>query len=131
MVTSDRRASRRLLLQLDISYRRAGQGLVRPMAAKTLNVSSGGICFETDDASLGTGTILELELSLPPCHGALETGGRMRGLAQVLRAQPSDVVNGKLGPGGGYHVVAARFCLRPILWTGPMAWPGTGLARCQ
>ena len=124
MATSDRRATRRLSVQLDVVYRKAGPILGRLKSARTQNVSAGGICFHTADDSLRAGTILQVELRIPPRHGVLETGGRLCGLAQVLRAHESC-------PGrddrrsGGLFLVAARFCHRPTLCeVGPSQEPG-------
>ena len=116
MATSNRRTTERLSLQLDVLYRRTGPILGGSQSARTLNVSVGGICFHTTDDSLRAGLILEIELRIPPRHGVLEMGGRMRGIAQVLRVRQSHPVRDDPGL-GGRCVVAARFCQPPTLST--------------
>jgi len=116
MATSDRRSYQRLSVQLDILYRKPGPILGQLREARTSNVSVGGVCFRTTDESLRADTILEVELRIPPLHGVLETGGRIRGLAQVLRAEKShQTQEDPQSDGPCYMTVAVRFCRRPTL----------------
>ena len=110
MITSDRRTSRRLSFQFDMSYRRAGPILGQIRSATVQNVSVGGVCFHTMDDSLRPGTIIEVELQVPPRHGVLEGGGRLSGRACVRWAQ-----NAHSRSDGAGSVVGAQFCDRPIL----------------
>src|SRR3990172_7942523 len=72
MAISNRRAAQRLSIQLDVLYRKASPILSGVRIAKTVNVSTGGICFHTRDDSLVTGMILEVELRILPRHGVFE-----------------------------------------------------------
>ena len=117
MATSDRRSYQRLSVQLDILYRKPGPILGQLREARTSNVSVGGVCFRTMDDSLRAGTILEVELRIPPLYGVLETGGRIHGLAQVLRAEKSHPTHEDPHSDDPCYIiiVAARFCHRPVL----------------
>jgi hypothetical protein len=63
--------------------------------------------------SFKPGSLLEVELSIPPKRGLLEFGGRISGFARVLRidsvyAEGKALVSGKFG-------VAVQFCRSPRL----------------
>jgi len=114
MATSDRRSARRISVQLDVVYRKAGPIVGQPRYATTLDVGVGGACFRTADDSLRVGMILEVELRVQPRAGVLETGGSMTGLAQVLRTQPSPPAPERPGPDKAF-LIAVKFCRRPTL----------------
>jgi len=50
-----------------------------------VNVSPGGLYFETADDAFKLGNLLKVELSIPPTAGLLEFGGRISGFGRVLR----------------------------------------------
>jgi hypothetical protein len=113
MATANRRAAQRLSIQFDVLYRKASPILGGFKIAKTLNVSVGGICFHTTDDTLLTGTILDVELRIPPRHGVFEMGGRIRGLIQVLRVHKTKPGLGVSPLDQAFSIVAAKFCRRP------------------
>jgi len=71
----------------------------------TLNVSTGGLYFETEAGIFEQGNLLKVELDIPPTSGLLEFGGKIAGFARVLR---TDSASGKYG-------VALQFCRPPKL----------------
>jgi hypothetical protein len=75
-----------------------------------LNLSPGGLYFETGAEEFERGDLLKVELALPPTPGVLEFGGKLAGFAKVLRTElirnnagGADSTGGKLG-------VAVEFC---------------------
>ncbi|MCK4753301.1 MAG: PilZ domain-containing protein [Planctomycetes bacterium] len=85
MVRSERRRYRRLPVKLDLSCYKADSAEESFHIGRTINVSAGGLYFETATNSFEPESLLKVELSIPPTEGLLEFGGRMSGLAKVLR----------------------------------------------
>jgi hypothetical protein len=81
----EKRKYRRLALALDLSCRKAGDALY---TGRTANVSPGGLFFETPSDAFEKGNLLSVELSIPPSAESLEFGGKISGLAEVLRIDP-------------------------------------------
>lgn len=114
---TERRKYKRLGAKFDISCREVGSATERAHTGRTVNVSPGGLYFETQSATFKQGSLLEVELSIPPRRGLLEFGGRISGFARVLRtnniyefARGTDLTVGKYG-------VALQFCRSPRLCT--------------
>jgi len=112
---TERRKYKRLGAEFDISYREVGSAKEQFHSGSTVNVSPGGLYFETESAPFKQGSLLEVELSIPPRRGLLEFGGRISGFARVLRtdniyesARGKDLTFGKYG-------VALQFCRSPRL----------------
>ena len=76
----------------------------------TLNVSTGGLYFQTASSNLRKGDLLNVELDVPPTSGLLELGGTMSSFGRVLRiGQIEDsATNIREGYGG-----AVEFCQSP------------------
>jgi hypothetical protein len=115
MDRDERRKYKRLGAKFDLSYREVGSATDRTHSGCTVNVSTGGLYFETEDKAFKPGSLLEVELSIPPERGLLEFGGRISGFARVLRtdniydsARGTDLTFGKYG-------VALQFCQSPKL----------------
>ena len=108
MDQDERRKYKRLGTKFDISCREVGSEAVRAHAGCTINVGTGGLYFETKDVSFKPGSLLEVELSIPPKRGLLEFGGRIAGFARVLRTD-SVSAEGKALASGEYRV-ALQFC---------------------
>ena len=86
MFESERRKSKRLPAKFDLLC--STVGLIPELCCKgqTVNVSSCGLYFETaDDIVFDMGSLLKVELSIPPTSGELEIGGRISTLARVVR----------------------------------------------
>jgi hypothetical protein len=81
-----------------------------------MNVSPGGLYFQTDSGAFEPGGLVNVELSIPPTTGLLEYGGRISGFARVLRADdvsPTEDRPARLRRGGlssARYGVAAEFC---------------------
>ncbi len=113
MDRDERRKYKRLGAKFDLSYRQVGAATDQVYNGSTVNVGTGGLFFETQDVTFKPGSLLEVELSIPPKRGLLEFGGRMSGFARVLRTDiisdaDADVISEKKG-------VAVQFCRSPRL----------------
>jgi len=82
---SDKRKYKRLPIKLDLTYQEADSSKKKSRVGFTMNVSPGGLCFETAADVFKPGSLLKVELFIPPTSGLLEFGGRMSGLGKVLR----------------------------------------------
>jgi hypothetical protein len=105
MDRTEKRKHRRLGANYNISCCKVGSAEDRACDGLTSNVSSGGLYFETDTGTFEQGSLLKVELSIPPTSGQLEFGGKIAGFAKVLR---TDSAAGKYG-------VAVQFCRPPKL----------------
>jgi hypothetical protein len=77
-----------------------------PLRGTTGNISSGGVYIElevpADSPAPDPDALLQVELTVPPGDGHFPYEGRLRTVAQVLRAQP-------LGNGGATATRARRY----------------------
>lgn len=105
MDRSEKRNHRRLGAKYNISCRKVGSTGSISCEGNTVNVSTGGLYFETANDTFEHGDLLKVELSIPPTSGLLEFGGKIAGFAKVLR---TDSASGKYG-------VALQFCHPPKL----------------
>jgi len=112
MSTSEKREYRRLAVKLDLSCRKLGSLQQKLYTGRTVNVSPGGLYFQTEDDTFRQGNMLKVELSIPPTAGLLEFGGRISGLAKVLRTNNTRTDTNL--PSGRYGV-ALQFCRSPKL----------------
>ena len=90
--TPERRRHRRLALHWPIECAAdLDQGRLF-FRGVTENISAGGVylCASHDrgDATLTTGTLLDLDFTVPPGQGHFPFEGRVRGRARVIRCQP-------------------------------------------
>ena len=105
MDRSEKRRHKRLGAQYNISCRKVGSTINMSYNGNTINVSTGGLYFETTTDTFKQGNLLTVELSIPPTSGLLEFGGKIAGFAKVLR---TDSASGRYG-------VALQFCRPPKL----------------
>ena len=105
MDRSEKRRYKRLKSQYNISCRKVGSTANISYDGHTINVSPGGLYFETTTSTFERGNLLKVELSIPPTSGLLEFGGKLAGFAKVLRA---DSTSDRYG-------VALQFCRQPKL----------------
>jgi len=101
----EKRKHRRLGAHYSISCRKVGSTENRAYEGLTLNVSPGGLYFETATDTFKQGNLLKVDLSIPPTPGLIEFGGKIAGFAKVLR---TDSACGRYG-------VALQFCRPPKL----------------
>jgi hypothetical protein len=81
----ERRKHRRLPIKLSILCRKVGVPGEEFLKGSTLNVSTGGLFFQTDNRDLRKGDLLNVELDVPPTSGLLELGGTISSFGRVLR----------------------------------------------
>lgn len=115
MGRGEKRKYERLPIELDLSCRKVSSAQEGLHSGRTVNVSPGGLYFETAGGGINPGDMLTVELSIPPTTGLLESGGRISTVATVLR---TDSIRGS-GSGGGMSSrsfgVAIEFCRSPKL----------------
>jgi len=114
---TERRKYKRLGARFNISCREVGSPTERAHTGRTANVGPGGLYFETQNATFKPGSLLEVELSIPPRRGLLEFGGRIAGFARVLRADNIFESAGGTDLTFGKYGVALQFCQSPKLCT--------------
>jgi hypothetical protein len=115
MEGTERRKYKRLGAKFDISCREVGLTTEQSHTGCTMNVSPGGLYFETESATFKPGSLLQVELSIPPKRGLLEFGGRIAGFARVLRADNIFESAGGTNLSSGLFGVAVQFCRSPKL----------------
>jgi len=113
----EKRKYKRLPLKFGISCRRIGSTAQHSQTGRTMNVSTGGLYFQTTDDTFKPGALLKVRLSIPPTAGLLELGGRIAGFARVLRTEKLNVCSTEFSPSPHTHGVALEFCQRPRLCT--------------
>ena len=94
----DRRRYRRLPIQLPLICRAPECPERIVIRAKTINVSTGGLYFETLSEEVAPGQHIELELTVPPGDGHFPYQGRVTAEAKVIRV---DQVQPKQKPAEG------------------------------
>jgi c-di-GMP-binding flagellar brake protein YcgR len=100
----ERRKHRRLEIRLPLQYCPVGDTGVNVCRTVTRNISTGGLYFDTDDADIRPGMVIELELTIPPGEGYSPYQGQISGLGEVVRVDVAD------SPAGARRVgVATRF----------------------
>ena len=107
MDRSEKRRHKRLEAKYNLSCQKVGPTGSMSYGGHTVNVSTGGLYFETAADTFKQGDLLKVELDIPPTSGLLEFGGKLAGFAKVLR---TDSASGK-------HGVAIEFCRPPKLST--------------
>ena len=115
MAGSEKRKYRRLGAKFDISCRKVGSTDEKSYRGYTMNVSPGGLYFETAVGTFKPGNLLEVKLSIPPTAGILEFGGRISGFARVLRADNIHVSPADTNLSSARYGVALQFCRPPRL----------------
>jgi hypothetical protein len=108
MPADERRQHRRLDIRLPLECRRVDDAQGNALRTVTLNVSTGGVRFETDAEELEPGTLLHLELTVPPGDGHWPWQGRVSAVGEVVRIAPTRA-NGLQDPVSRRVTVAARF----------------------
>ena len=105
MDRSEKRRHKRLEARYNISCRKVRSTANILYDGHTVNVSTGGLYFETAADTFEQGNLLKVELSIPPTSGLLEFGGKIAGFARVLRTDSAS----------GIYGVALQFCRPPKL----------------
>lgn len=111
-MTPDKRKYKRVKSKLNLSCRDI-EALMEPSySGQTINVSPGGLYFETESNCFEPGRTINIRLSIPPTAGLLESGGGISANAKVLRIVniPDSLRPVKYG-------IAVEFCQAPKLRT--------------
>jgi len=106
----EKRAHRRLYIRLPLEYRKRDVGRSNAFRTMTINVSTGGVYFETTDEGIQVGDILDFELGIPPGDSRFPLPGRIANKGKVMRTvaiQAQDLKNG--APSYSRFGVAAQF----------------------
>jgi len=111
----EKRRQERLGATYNISCRKIGSGRSELYEGCTVDVSSGGLYFETRADVFKTGDLLKVELSVEPTPGVLEFGGKIAGFAKVLRTSNFVDPAAETGSSSGRYGVAVEFCRTPGL----------------
>ena len=106
----EKRKYRRLALALDLSCRKTDDSL---HTGRTANVSPRGLFFQTRSDAFEKGNLLSVELSIPPSASSLEFGGKISGLAEVLRVSLIEQVQPCTDMSSAQYGVAVQF-RRPL-----------------
>lgn len=114
---AENRRHQRLPMRLNVLCRKVGQSADKLYKGRTLNISTGGVLFETQggDGVFERGDLLNLDLSVPPTNGLLEFGGRISGFARVVRTSNLSDCNRPGLSGLAKFGVAVEFCQLPRL----------------
>lgn len=102
----EKRVHRRLDMRLPLSYHEPHVNKGKAVQSTTLNISTGGVYFETTDDNVQPGDILAFELAIPyednrfPLNGTISTEGR------VIRRIPVPDENGHTAPQTRYGIAA-------------------------
>ena len=109
----EKRKFRRLPVSLDLFCRQVGSSGDKSCRGCTVNISSGGLFFETATTPFEFGNLIRVDLSIPPTEGLLELGGRISGFARVLRTSQLSRTQEEQRADSPCYGVAAEFC-RPL-----------------
>ena len=105
----EKRAHRRLDIRLPLEYRRQDMHRTQFFRTMTINVSTGGIYFETSDEDICPGDKLIFEVGVPPGDKQFPQEGKISTVGEVLRAKSiKNKINGK-GVQLSRYGVAAKF----------------------
>ena len=111
----EKRKFKRVPAALGLSCRKVDSPSAQLYKGRTVNVSPGGIYFETDAAVFEAGNLLKVMLSIPPTAGLLEFGGEISGLARVLRVCGPETTQADSSRDCAEYGVALEFCQKPRL----------------
>ena len=115
MNNSERRKGKRLSAKFNLSCSKPGAMPDQNCNGRTINVSPGGLYFETAaEIMFDAGNLLKIELAIPPTSGELERGGRISVLGKVVRTCDSKT---ELILDSDKYGVALEFCHSPRLAT--------------
>ena len=117
MGNSENRRYRRIPVILDLSCHKIGSFADKWYRGRTINISPGGLYFQTTANEFKLGDLLNVEFLIQPKTGLLEYGGRISGLGRVLRADDIDRSKPEVISPSGRSGVALQFCRSPKLCT--------------
>jgi len=83
----EKRQHRRLDLRLPLEYYKTDMGRPGVAHTMTVNVSTGGVYFETTCEDIKTGDILALEVGVPPGDARFPMHGKFATTGKVVRTE--------------------------------------------
>ena len=113
----EKRRYRRLAVSFGLSCSKTGREKGESYTGRTVNVSPGGLYFETPTDTFKPGSLLDVKLSIPPTTGLLDLGGRISGFGRVLRLERRRPRDAGGGVSGMRYGVALEFFQAPRLLT--------------
>ena len=107
---SERRKYKRLGSRFDISCVQIGSLAEQFQSGYTVNVSQGGLFFESKTDKFKPDDLLKIDISIPPTPGLLNIGGKFAGFVKVLRMDK--IVNSEKGENlsSSRYGIAIEFC---------------------
>jgi hypothetical protein len=114
MARPERRRHKRLPTRIALSCSKIGSTGEKAHKGFTVNVSCGGLYFQTLAATFKMGSLVKVELSIPPTTGVLEFGGTIWSFAKVLRIHKIQDSQVRMTSSSKYGV-ALEFCQPPRL----------------
>ena len=111
----ERRKYQRLPIRLHLLCCKMGTAGEKSYRGCTINVSPGGLYFETPAGIFKPGKLIKIELLIPSKAGVLEFGGLISGFANVLRTINIRDSHTKTRLFTGRYGVAVEFCRPPKL----------------
>lgn len=103
------RAHRRLDLRLPLSFRRLDSPRSAALSTTTLNVSTGGIYFETTVDDIQPGDQLHIDLGVPDSDSRFPQHSRISTTAQVVRKVLIELKHNEDGPTFTRYGLGAAF----------------------
>jgi hypothetical protein len=105
----ERRKDRRLDLKVEVLCTEARGGKRRLCSGRAINISSGGLYFETEEGGFERGSMMDVSIEVPAQAGVLEFGGRIRTMGSVVRTEVLPKSCAGVGASRLYGV-ALQFC---------------------
>ena len=108
-VTVEKRQHRRLETQMPLEFYRLGLGRCTVNRTKTINVSTGGVYFETMSGDISPGDCLALELEVESRDNRFPRNSKISTIAEVVRTITRQNKTENDGPSFTLHGIGARF----------------------
>lgn len=115
MARPERRRHKRLPIKIPLSCSKVGSTAEKTRKGLSVNVSPGGLYFQTLSATFKGGCLVKVELSIPPTTGVLEFGGTISSFAKVLRTHRIQDSDTSTVSSSSKYGVALEFCQPPKL----------------
>ena len=117
MCRFEERKHKRLAVKFDLSCCKVGSTTGKSHTGHTVNVSPGGLYFETDTDTLKPGNVVKINLSIPPTAGQLELGGKISAFGRVLRTHNLRDFHTDTSLSSARYGVALEFSQSPKFYT--------------
>ena len=105
----EKRAHRRLEIRLPLEYHRLSVGRCNVFRTVTINVSTGGVYFETAVDDLRVGDKLAIELGIPPDDARFPPQGKISTEGEVVRTTVIEDKSTKNGASFSRYGIGSQF----------------------